>query len=136
MPIEYCIDHERRLVMARGYGVFTGEDVFGYQREVWSRPDVAGYDELVDMSQVESIAQPSADRIRELAKLSAGMDARSPASRFVIVAPAELAFGLGRMYEAYRNFDERSTKKVSVFRSLEGALAFLGVSDNVKGSRG
>ena len=132
MPIEYRIDHERRLVMAKGTGTFTSEDVFGYQRDVWSRPDVAGYDELVDMSQVESIAQPSADRVRELAKLSAGMDARSPASRFVIVAPAELAYGLGRMYEAYRNLDDRSTKKVSVFRSLEGALAFLGVNDTVK----
>ena len=135
MPIEYRIDHERRLVMARGHGTFSGEDVFGYQRDVWSRPEVAGYDELVDMSQVEHIALPSAERIQELAKLSAGMDVRSSASRFAIVAPAEFAFGLGRMYEAYRNLDDRSTKKVSVFRSLDEALAFLGVSDTVKESR-
>ncbi len=135
MPIEYRIDHERRLVTARGHGTFTSEDVLGYQRDVWSRPEVAGYDELVDMTQVEHIALPSAGDVRELSKLSAGMDTRSSASRFAIVAPNAFAFGLGRMYEAYRNMDDRSTKKVSVFRSLDEALAFLGVSDMVKESR-
>lgn len=48
MPIEYTIDHERRLVLAKATGVFTDEDVFGYQKEVWSRPDVDGYSELVE----------------------------------------------------------------------------------------
>ncbi len=127
MPIEYTIDHERRLVLAKATGVFTDEDVFGYQKEVWSRPDVDGYSELVDMSEVDSIDLPSVDRIQELARLSAGMDTRSSASRFAIVAPTEIAFGLGRMYEAYRSLDDRSTKEVSVFRSREEALRFLGV---------
>jgi hypothetical protein len=134
MPIEYRIDHERRLVTARGYGVFGDEDVFRYQSEVWSRPEVAGYDELVDMSQVERIELPSIERVKELAQFSAKMDPRSSSSRLAIVAPSEFAFGLGRMYEAYRNLDDRSTKMVSVFRSMDEALAFLGVSDMVKES--
>jgi hypothetical protein len=50
VPIDYLINHERRVVLARCRGVLTDEDVFGYQHEVWSRPEVAGYDELVDMS--------------------------------------------------------------------------------------
>lgn len=129
MPIEYTIDHERRLVTAKGNGTLTDEDVFGYQREVWSRPDVDGYSELVDMSQVDSIDLPSVDRVRELARLSAGMDSRSSASRFAIIAPTEIAFGLGRMYEAYRNLDDRSTKEVGVFRSRQEALAFLGIQE-------
>jgi hypothetical protein len=33
------------------------------------------------------------------------------------------------MYEAYRGLNEQSTKQVGVFRSLEEALAFLGVED-------
>ena len=56
MPIVHRIDHERRLVVAEGRGIVTDQDVFGYQRDVWSRPEVAGYDELVDMSEVEDIA--------------------------------------------------------------------------------
>src|SRR5262252_7659113 len=42
MPIEHTIDHARRLVLAKGKGTLTDEDVFSYQRTVWSREDVAG----------------------------------------------------------------------------------------------
>ena len=128
MPIEYQIVHERRLVMAQGRGTLTGLDVFGYQRNVWSLPKVAGYDELIDMTQVEDIALPSTQRVRELARLSAEMDARSTTSRFAIVAPSEFAFGLGRLYEIFRSLDDRSTKHVGVFRSLDEALAFLNIN--------
>lgn len=125
--IVYQIDHDRRLVVAQGRGVLTGQDIFEYQREVWSRPDVAGYSELVDMTAVERIDMASTDRIRELAFLSASMDPPSSRSRFAIVAPTDEAFGLGRMYQAYRRMEDRTTKEVSVFRSLEDAMAFLGV---------
>ena len=65
MPIEYRIDHDRKLVVAKGRGTVTDPDVFGYQREVWSRDDVAGYDELIDMSEVEHIAVQSVNRVCE-----------------------------------------------------------------------
>jgi hypothetical protein len=53
MPIDYHIDHAHRLVVARGRGIFSTSDVMTYQLEVWSQPEVAGFDELVDMSGVE-----------------------------------------------------------------------------------
>ena len=90
--------------------------------------ELVSYDELMDMSHVEHIALASTERVWELAWRSAGMDVRSSASRFAIVAPTDLAFGLGRMYEAYRSLDDRSTKQVGVFRSRADALAFLGSS--------
>ncbi len=48
MPIAYQIDHERRRVVATAQGRLSGGDMFGYQNEVWSRPDVAGYDEIIE----------------------------------------------------------------------------------------
>jgi hypothetical protein len=131
MPIEFRIHHDRRLVHAEGHGTLTDREIFEYQREVWSRPDVAGYDELIDMSAVEHIAAPSSERIRELAALSAAMDAPQSESKFVIVAPEDLAFGLGRMYETYRGLNQGSKKQVSVFRSLADALAFLDVEQDL-----
>jgi hypothetical protein len=129
MPIEYRIDHDRKLVVAKGRGTVTNPDVFRYQRDVWSRDDVAGYDELIDMSEVEHIAVQSVNRVRELASLSATMDAVSPASKLAIIAPENLAFGLGRMYATYRELDPRSRKRVKVFRSVGEALVFLGVKE-------
>jgi hypothetical protein len=125
MPLVYRIDHDARVVLAVGNGVITDADVFGYQKEVWSRPDVAGYDELVDMSLVTEIIVPSGDRVRDLATLSATMDEKGTTSRFAIVAPADVTFGLGRMYQSYRALDRRSTKEVGVFRTMREALAFL-----------
>lgn len=125
MPIEYTIDHTRRLVMATGRGTLTGEDIFGYQKDVWSRPEVSGYNELMDMTDVEKIDLRSVEHIKQLAELSASMDTTASQSKFAIVAPGDYAFGLGRMYESYRRLEGRSTKQVGVFRSHGEAMEFL-----------
>ncbi len=127
MPIEYQIDHDRRRVVARGSGVVTEQDIYAYQHDVWARPEVAGFDQIVDVSAADHIdvPAPSADGMRDLAALAAGMDHPSQASRFAIVAPGDLAFGLGRMYSTYRELDPRSTKAVRVFRTMDEALAWL-----------
>jgi hypothetical protein len=126
LAIEYRIDHEQRLVWAKGRGTLTGEDVFQYQRDVWSSPDVRGYDELMDMSEVERIDLTSVRRLKDLASLSAAMDPPTSRSRFAIVAPKDETFGLSRMYETYRRLEDKSTKQVGVFRSLAEAMEFLG----------
>ncbi len=126
MPIDYEADHESRLIIARGRGVFTHADVLEYQYGVRSRSDMAGYDELIDMTAVERIDLPSLERVRELAQRSAAMDGDTLPSRLAIVAPKDYAFALGRLYEAHRGLDKRSRKTVNVFRSLGEALMWLG----------
>lgn len=125
MPIAYHVDRRGRFVLAVAYGKLTDADVFGYQRSVWSRPDVIGYDELIDMTRVAEMEVPSADRIRDLAQVAAAMDHEGTASRLAIVASADLAFGLGRMFQTYRQLNAHSTKDTRVFRRMEEALAFL-----------
>jgi len=125
MPIDYEIDSEQRLVTARGRDTLTHEDILCYQLGVWSRPDVAGYDELIDMTGVAAIVLPSIEEVPKLANLSALMDTPSSATRLAIVARDDHAFALGRMYETYRGLDPRSTKQVRVFRTLPEALVFL-----------
>jgi len=131
LPIDFDIDHERRLVTARGRGTVTHEDVYAYQLRVWGKADVAGYDELVDMSGVEEISIPSMDSIPRLADLAARMDPPDMSSRLAIVAKDDFAFALGRMYETYRGLDPRSTKEARVFRSLPEALAYLSSKDSL-----
>jgi hypothetical protein len=116
-----------RLVVTRAVGTLTDDEVFAYQHDVWSRPEVAGYDELIDMSAVEHVAVPSPERIVRLASVSAGMDVRMPRTRLAIIAPRDFEFGLGRMYGAHREMDSRSTKRVGVFRSRAEAQAWLGL---------
>ena len=127
MPLDYHIDHSLRLVHARARGRLTDQDVFGYQMEVWSRKEVAGFDELVDMSAVEHIDIPSSERMKDLVRMAAAVDPPSRPSKFAIVAPDRLAYDLAQFFKVYRELDPRSTKTVSVFRSLGAALDWLGI---------
>jgi hypothetical protein len=127
MPIAYRIDHERRIIVARGYGMFSEKDVFDYQHEAWASRDVIGYDELVDMSHVSDVTLPPGGRVKELASFAALMDLAP--SRLAIVAPGDLAYGLGRVFQAYRHGETQSAKQVGVFRSLEEAVTFLGLKE-------
>ncbi len=125
MPIDYRIDHTRRLVITEGRGEVTEQEIFGYQREVWSRAEVTGYHELIDMSTIKSLPTPPAERMRDLATLAAGTDVPHPGAKLAIVANDDLAFGLAQMYAAYRSIDPHSTKQVEVFRSLDEAQRWL-----------
>jgi len=78
-------------------------DVFDYQKNVWSRADTVGFDELIDMEAAQSIAVPSPDRVRQLAELACQMDNPPSGGRFAVVAPQDEAYGLARMYETWRN---------------------------------
>jgi hypothetical protein len=126
MPIEYDVDHERRLVRVRAIGLITPTTLFEYQKEVWSDQTLAGYDELVDMSGVEQLEASSPSNVNALAGFSAKMDGKSQPTKLAIVAADDLTFGLGRMYQAYREMKPGSNKEVAVFRTMPDALAWLG----------
>ena len=134
MPISYEILHERKLVRATVTGTLTRNDAFEYQKNVWSLPEVRGYNQLIDASEMGhvDIPFPSADAMRELSGLAAGMDDPSLKTRFAIVAASAFAYGLARMYATYRALDPRSTRAVSVFRSVEDAMAWLEADDSNK----
>ncbi|HSA93874.1 MAG TPA: hypothetical protein VLE48_12750 [Terriglobales bacterium] len=129
MPIDYRIDGERRLVIATGRGTVTHEDLRNYQSAVWSNPEVAGFNELADMRAVEHFGPASPEQMLELASLAARMDAGGAATKFAMVAPHNVAYGLGRMFQAYRGMERESRKRVGVFRTMEEALKWLGVEE-------
>jgi hypothetical protein len=136
MPIEYRIHKARRIVLMRAHGVLADHELFAYQREVWSRPEVAGFDELVEMDDVVRINQPDPERVRELANLSASMDAPGTTSKFAIVASDRLAFGLAQMYGARRDFNAKSSKEVRVFQKRAAALEWLEVTEEELAAEG
>jgi hypothetical protein len=128
MPITYRVDDETRVIVVAGYGVLADAEIFGFQREINRRPEIAGYDQLIDMSRVAEFAVPSSDRVRDLAALAAVMNVEAPvAARMGIYAPSDIGFGLGRMFQTYRELDPRTTTQVGVFRTMDEALAFVGL---------
>lgn len=127
MAVDYQIDTRRRVVWVRCSGRLTSEDLFAFQRDVWSRPELEGFSELVDASGAEFEIPPDVGLdLRSLAEFSAGTDSTED-SQLAIVAADDLAFGLGRMYATYRELQSRGTRRVEVFRSRADALAWLGL---------
>jgi hypothetical protein len=125
MPIDPAIDPAARRVSARAHGVLRDVELFEYQRLVWSRDDVAGFDEFVDLSDVTELEVLSTSRPRELAWTAALMDVPGQSTRLAIVAPTDYLFGLARMYAAYRGLQNRGAKLVQVFRTRDEARAWL-----------
>jgi hypothetical protein len=62
--------------------------------------------------------------LRRVAHIYSETDRRPEDSRVAIVAPADLYYGLSRMYEAFR---EPSRLVIRVFRDLREARVWLGL---------
>jgi hypothetical protein len=127
VPLVVRLDHEARIIVAAAYGTLTDDEMFEYQQHGFKLDEAIGYDELVDLTHVKEIALPSTERVRELAARAAGMDVIHGGSKLAVVAPSDLAFALGRMFQTNRELDPRSTTQVGVFRTMAEALAFLGI---------
>jgi hypothetical protein len=127
MPIDYTLDIEKRLVLARVLGTFTRDDLLAYRRSLHERVETRGFNELVDMTAVEHVEWGGALKVRTLAGEAAEMDSEIP-TKFAIVAASELTIKVAQMYKAFRETHPRNTRDVQVFPTAEAALAWLRTS--------
>ena len=121
---DVTVDSERRRVVTTWGPLVTDASLLTYQKAVWDEPGVNGFDELIDFSAVEEI-EVTTEGLEAVAHLAAGMDDAAGRSRFAIVVGDSLSYGLSRMYEAFREMDEKSTRQVMIFKQREEALAWL-----------
>lgn len=127
MPIKFHIDRDRRIVFGRLVGKVTVPEMFEYSHDVWARPEVVGFDEVIDTNGTNEIEVATPTVLRSLAAKSVALSAAVPRGRLAIVAKQQVQFGLSRMYEAYRELEPGRTQEVGVFRTLAEASAFLGI---------
>jgi hypothetical protein len=131
MPITVHVDPSLRVRYAAASGVVTDADVLEGYGEVLADPAYdPSIDQLFDGSAIERLEVTPAAVMR-LAELVARADraiAPGVRPRVAIVAPADAAFGLARMYEAYRE-SQQSPKQYFVCRTAEDARRWLGIPD-------
>ena len=125
MPIVYRADSAKRRILAEASGAIGQQDLFTYQQTVGTRPEWADYDELFDVSHVDSLLDIRIDNLKAVADLAASMDKPEYPSKFAIVAPQDLYFGLGRMYESLRESAPHSSRRIAAFRSRAEAERWL-----------
>jgi hypothetical protein len=128
MPAEHTIDHEKKLITTVWFGDATDRDLIDsfkkYQQEIKGLPVYSSYNEILDLSNTSSFML-SADGIKRLAQLAVNTDVTGVRTRLAIIVNKPVAYGLARMYAAYRSLVSEKGKEVRVYMNHCDALEWL-----------
>jgi hypothetical protein len=127
MPATHYLVEEKKIIFTDWHGEPSDNDLVDalniYLRDIKSRPELDGYNELVDFSDTKGL-KLSIDVLIELGKIASKYD-KPGNNKLAIVVNSSLAYGLARMYGVYRNYNPQSSKEVQVFRSKAEAMVWL-----------
>ena len=123
MPHQYTIDSLRRVAHIRVWGALTPGELQEMVDELNGDPRIsAEVAKLIDLRELTSVAAISSLDVRAIAAA-----ALSPASRRALVTADSAAFGLARMFAAFRTL-RQPHEQVGVFRTLKEAEEWLGLA--------
>jgi hypothetical protein len=119
MPAEYRIDRDNKIVLSRAWGKVAIEDFHAHGTRLRADPDFSpDFRQLWDFTEVsESVSDFDA-----MARL-AQTNVFSPTSRRAMLAPSDVVFGVGRMFQMLR--ESKGETGIRVFRDRESALRWL-----------
>lgn len=125
MPIAWKIDPDHKVVLVRAEGAVGDADLLDLARRLAADPRVrSGVHELVDVRDAD-LSAVSSEALREMAATFAAHDTGPTGARIAVVAWRDAAYGLSRMYQAYRG--DEIPAELSVFRDMAEARAWLGL---------
>ena len=128
MPAEHTIDHEKKRITTVWTGEATDRDLIAsltkYQQEIKGLPVYSSYDEILDFSTTSSFML-SADGIKKLAQIAVNTDVAGVRTRLAIIVNKPVAYGLARMYAAYRSLVSERGKDVRVYMNCRDAVEWL-----------
>ncbi|MBW8770582.1 MAG: hypothetical protein JF589_12550 [Gemmatimonadetes bacterium] len=124
MPATYEIDRERRLVLSRGWGVFTEQDLLGHFTMLGADPAFQStFSQLADLRSVEH-----AELRREFIRRHALEHLFDRNARRAIVVSSADHYELARIYAEFAQY---ASQNVHVFRDMHDAEAWLGLVTTV-----
>jgi len=122
MSWNYRIDDERRLVITTVWDRLTGAQVVEHQHKLQSDPRFhRDFFQFLDLANVVEF-QIDRGTVAALARF----DLFSAKSRRVFFAPSPLAYGMSRMFIAFR--EAIGQEAMQVFKDRHEALRWLGVA--------
>ena len=124
MPFSVDIDRDKRLVASVWTGEVDEAECVAYIDDVWGDPTVGDYDELLDFRAVTAIDLPL-EAMQRLVSRSRAVANPGAASRSVLVASAELVYGLSRMYVAMRDIGAAHEREWNVVDDIDVARRWL-----------
>ena len=124
MPVSLHVDRERRIVTSTFYGEVMNEEFMGQATLIRSHPDFNPYfAEIIDFGGVTR-TNLSTETIWTMATTKSIFD---PGAKHVVIAPADFAFGLARMFQTLA---EDSRPNFAIVKSHSEAYRLLGFEDH------
>ena len=126
MPIEYDIIKDKQLVLAKGSGVLTANDVIEHlERLAADNRYTAPMKKLIDYRLVENlnIAPKEAGEIAD--KKRSLVSTVFSGEKCAFIAPKDVTYGTSRVHQALSGNIDASTE---VFRRVEDALDWLDIT--------
>jgi hypothetical protein len=129
MPIRHHIRRDLRLVVSIHYGAVSDQEFLDGYRTLFEDPEFdLGFNRLVDLRRTDSSSRSTSALRSFAAWVKQRYEGAQVAPKTAVVAPRDVSFGLARMYEAFTNL---TPGEFVVFRSVDAALAWLGISDEM-----
>lgn len=125
MPVRDYFDADRGVLLLTLEGEVSDEDLLKYARRAAGDESLPpGHDILVDARSAIPGGALQGQTLRRVADIF-GREDRSPEeTRVALVASNDVAYGLSRMYQAFRS---ESPIQLRVFREMDEARVWLGV---------
>ena len=124
MPITYQFDASLNVLLVEMHGIITDEEVLHYAKTVTTDPEIPRiHHELIDGREVE-VPQASTDSLRRVAATFRDAERAPEGVKIAFVASSDVAYGIARMYQAFRTGSEAA---FHVFREMGEARDWLGL---------
>ena len=124
MPAQHTIDNKNNVITTTWSDTATDSELIDaltrYHREIKSNPDYQAYNEILDLREVGTIKLTTAG-IQRIGEIAVKTDQVNVKTKLAIIVSSPLAYGLARMYEAYRNLAPNPNKEIQVFKEISGA---------------
>ena len=121
--IETLIDHENHLSIHTVKGKVSGEEI-ALKIEAYHSGEPERF-AIWDFSEAD-LTQLTTDDLRSILSVSKISAGQRKGGKTALVVPHDYTYGLGRMWEAFTEFENLPVVN-RAFRSLEEAKAWLGI---------
>ena len=128
MPANHNIDNKRQLIITTWEGEARDaefiEAIKQYQKDIQNHPDYINFNEIVNLSGVTRY-KLTTERIKAIGQIASSTDNTNINRKLAIIVSSTFAFGLARMYEAYKSFSIKSRKEINIFKNEKDAFEWV-----------
>ena len=128
MPANHHIDNNAQLIITTWEGeahdIEFIDAIKKYQKDIQNHPDYINYNEVVDLSNVTGM-KLTTEGIKTIGQIASTTDHNEINRKLAIIVSSVVAFGIARMYEAYRSFSKKANKEIRVFKTEKDAFEWV-----------